>query len=263
MPDAGIPGGLVVWSDTGEDSDALKLALRLGARHVVSEEPPGAEDHCDWLLFYDDGQLYLHTSRHPEFRPLTVDYLGGDFARRWRSATKNDMLIKAIGLKKGVRSVCDATCGLGYDAFFMSTFKELEVTSCERNPVPAELVLDALSRVKDTGRFENNPIFFHFGESVEFLKAHAGEYDAVYLDPMYPVDEGATARPKKEMFLFRELVGEDKDTEALFAAALNAAKKRVVVKRSDNAEEITKTRKPDYVVPGKTVRFDVYLKGSQ
>ncbi len=261
MPERQIPPGLIVWSDDPHDSDSRKLALRLGARHLVSEEPP---PNAEWLLFFDDDALYLHTAKHPEFRPLCVDYLGShggrEFARRWRSATKNDILIKAIGLKKGVRTVCDATCGLGYDAFFMSTFKELEVLACERSPVPAELALDAMSRVKDTGRFESHPLFFHFGDGKEFLRARPEGFDAVYLDPMYPVDETATAKPKKEMFLFRELVGEDLDTEELFAAAWGGAKKRVVVKRSDNAEEITKTRKPDYVVPGKTVRFDIYLK---
>lgn len=260
MPDSLPPSGLVVWSDSEEDSDALKLALRLGARLVLSEEPPQAEQGCRWLLFFDEDRLYLHNALHPEFRPLAVDYLGGEFARRWRSATKNDILVKAIGLKKGVRTVCDATCGLGYDAFFLSTFKNLEVTACERNPVPAELVLDALSRVKDTGLFESRPLFFHYGEARAFLDAHREEFDAVYLDPMYPADEGATAKPKKEMFLFRELIGEDTDTEALFESALAAAKKRVVVKRSDNAAEITKSRAPDFVVPGKTVRFDIYLK---
>lgn len=256
-----IPSGLTVWSDDKDDSESLKLALRLGAPLVVSEEPPA---NAEWLLFFDDDCLYLHTAKHPEFRPLTVDFLGShgnkDFARRWRSATRNDILIKAIGLKKGVRSVCDATCGLGYDAFFLSTFQDLDVTACERSPVPAELVLDAMSRVKDTGRFEKNPLFFHFGDGKEFLRTHQGEFDAVYLDPMYPADESATAKPKKEMFLFRELVGEDRDTEELFAAAWAAARKRVVVKRSDNAAEITDTRKPDFIVPGKTVRFDIYLK---
>lgn len=256
---SGLPPGLVVWSDSEADSDAYKLARRLGAEYRVSEEPP----ECDWLLFFDEDQLYLHTGRHPEFRPLSVDYLGGEFARRWRSATRNDILVKAAGLKKGVRTLCDATCGLGYDAFFLSTFSGVEVTACERSPVPAELVLDALTRVKETGRFEKNPMHFHFGDGKDFLKAHPGEFDAVFLDPMYPVDPAATAKPKKEMFLFRELVGEDTDTEALFEAAYAAANKRVVVKRSDNADEITKSRKPDFVVEGKAVRFDVYLKGNQ
>lgn len=257
MPEAGVPSGLVVWGENKEDSASMKLAHRLQAKYIVQEEPPEAE----WLLFYDDGQLYLHNDHHPDYLPVGIEYLSGEFARRWKSATKNDILIKAIGLKKGVRTVCDPTCGLGYDAFFLSTFPDLQVTTCERNPVAAELVMDALSRVKETGQFEKTPIFFHFGDGREFLKAHPEEFDAVYLDPMYPRGSDKTAKQKKDMEVFRELVGEDQDSEELFAIAFAAAKKRVVVKRPDDATEITKTRAPDYVVPGKTVRFDIYLKG--
>lgn len=248
-----LPKGLVVWSDDAEESDAEKLAARLHVPFQVAAEPPEAA----WLFFYDDDRLYLHSGSH-DFRPLTVDFLNGEFARRWRSATRNDILIKAIGLKKGVRTVCDATCGLGYDAFFLSTFKDLEVTACERNVVAAELVMDALVRVKDTGRFEATPVYFHFGDAREFLATH--RFDAVYLDPMYPREEGATALPKKEMQLIAELVGKDTDAEALFDAAWAAARQRVVVKRADDAPEITAKKKPDYVVAGKTVRFDIYLK---
>lgn len=251
-----VPRGLVVWSDDKTESDAEKLASRLGVPFIVADEPPAAE----WLLFYDDDHLYLHSGAHEGFRPLTVEFLGGDFARRWRSATKNDILVKAIGLKKGVRTVCDATCGLGYDAFFLSTFKDLEVSASERSPVVAELVMDALIRVKDTGRFENNPVYFHFGDSIGFLRGHQHTFDAVYLDPMFPRGEGASALPKKEMQWIAELVGKDEDAEQLFAAAWEAAKMRVVVKRADDAPEITASRKPDYVVAGKTVRFDIYLK---
>ncbi len=256
MPQAGAPSGLKVWGNDEQDADAEKLAARLGVPLVVQEEPPEAE----WLLFFDDDRLYLHSAKHPQFKPLDVDYLEGDFARRWRSATKNDMLVKAIGLKKGVRTVCDATCGLGYDAFFLSTFKELEVLACERSPVAAELVLDALARVRDTGRFEGSPLYFHFGDSREFLDSREGGFDAVLLDPMYPREEGESAKPRKEMLLFAELVGPDLDAEDLFAAAWKSARKRVVVKRADKAPAITQTRQPDYVVPGKTVRFDIYLK---
>lgn len=251
-----LPKGVVVWSDDPAESEAEKLAARVGAPLLVAEEPPQA----DWLLFFDEDRLYLHSGAHEGFRPLTIDFLGGDFARRWRSATKNDILVKAIGLKKGVRTVCDATCGLGYDAFFLSTFKDLEVTACERSPIVAELVMDALCRVKDTGRFESSPLYFHFGDAIPFLAAHRGEFDAVYLDPMFPRPESATALPKKEMQWIGDLAGKDEDAEALFAAAFEAAKTRVVVKRSDDAPEVTSLRKPDYVVPGKTVRFDIYLK---
>ena len=121
-------------------------------------------------------------------------------------------------------------------------------------------MLDALSRVKDTGRFENSPIFFHFGDGREFLACRPNGFDAVFLDPMYPRDESQTALPKKEMLVFAGLVGKDADAGDLFGAAWAAARSRVVVKRSDDAPEITTVRAPDFVIPGKTVRFDIYLK---
>jgi 16S rRNA (guanine1516-N2)-methyltransferase len=250
-----VPKGLIVWADDAEDSESEKLALRLGVPFIVEEEPPEAE----WMLFFDEDGLFLNAGNFDGFHPFNVDYLSGEFLRRWKSATKNDLLVKAIGLKKGVRTVCDATCGLGYDAFFLSTFRDLDVLACERSPVAAELVLDALSRVKDTGRFEANPLFFHFGDSIEFLRSRPLGFDAVYLDPMYP-REGQTAAPKKEMVVFSSLVGKDDDAEALFDAAWEACVKRVVVKRADDAPPITHKKAPDFSLSGKTVRFDIYLK---
>lgn len=252
----GIPQGLCVWSLAEEDAFSVKLAARLCVPLRVQSEMPDSP----WVFFYDDGMLYLHSALHSEFQPIVVDYLGGEFARRWRSATRNDILAKAIGIKKGVSTICDATCGFGHDAFFLSTFKGVEITACERNPVAAELVIDALNRASDAGRFDQTPLYFHYGDAREFLSSRPLEFDAIYLDPMYPRPANATAKPKKEMLIFSELVGKDADSEALFEAAWAAAKKRVVVKRADDAPEITQARKPDYVVPGKTVRFDIYLK---
>lgn len=252
--------GLAVWAEAADDSDSQKLALRLGVPLLVSEEPPG-EGEFRWLLFLEGEALFLHSLTHG-FKPLVVDYLGGDFMRRWRTASRNDLLLKAVGLKKGVRSVCDATCGLGYDAFFLATVKELEVTTCERNVILAELVMNALLRVKEMGRFEELPLYFRLGDGIEFLQSAGPEsFDAVYLDPMYPREEEKSAKQKKEMQLVRDLVGKDEDAEALFASAWAAARKRVVVKRPDDAASITKIRAPDLSMDGKTVRYDIYLKG--
>lgn len=260
MAEKGVPDGLVVWTDEPEDSDSVKLAARLGVPFYLQDEPP-VGDSFRWLLFYDGGVLFLHSLAHEEFKPLFVDYLGGDFARRWRSANRNDLLAKAVGLKKGVRTICDATCGLGYDAFFLATFDGVELTACERNPVAAELAMNALIRVKEEGRFEEFPLFFHYGEGGELLKsAGSGSFDAVFLDPMYPRDDDKSAKQKKEMQLFRELVGADADAASLFEAAWTAARKRVVVKRPDDALPLECGRAPDAVFDGKTVRYDVYLK---
>lgn len=256
----GVPERLVVWAEGPDDSEAEKLSHRLGVPLVHGEEPPGAEE-ANWLFFYEEEELFLHSTRHEGFQPLSVDYLSGDFQRRWRTASRNDLLPKAVGLKKGVRTVCDATAGLGYDAFFLATFKEMEVTACERNPVVAELTMNALLRVKEEGRFEEFPLFFHHGDGREFLLAQGPDsFDAVYLDPMYPREEEKSAKQKKGMFLLREIVGKDEDAEALFAAGWAAARKRLVVKRPDDAPPVTQSRAPDFAIEGKTVRYDIYVK---
>lgn len=255
---ATIPG-LAVWAAEENDAESQKLALRLGVPLHVGEDPP-PPGGLRWLLFIEEDALFLHSFEH-DFKPLTVDYLEGDFFRRWKGLSRNDLLLKALGTKKGVRTICDPTCGLGYDAFLLATAPDLEVTACERNPIVAELTMNALLRVKDMGRFEEFPFYFHFGDGREFLeKGGEGVFDAVYLDPMYPRSESQSAKQKKEMQLVRDLVGKDQDASALFAAAWKAARKRVVVKRPDDAETLIEGREPDAVIEGKTVRYDVYLK---
>jgi 16S rRNA (guanine1516-N2)-methyltransferase len=257
MPEKSLEG-LAVWAVSEEDAEALKLARRLSLPLYAQEEPPAVEG-LRWLFFYEDDVLFLHSFEH-DFKPLYVDYLG-DFQRRWKSLSRNDLLLKAIGLKKGVRTICDPTCGLGYDAFLLATLRDLEVTACERNPIVAELVMNALLRVKEMGRFEEFPLYFHLGDSREFLeKAGEGAFDAVYLDPMYPRSTSQSAKQKKEMQLVRDLVGKDEDAGELFRAAWKAAKKRVVVKRPDDAASLIQEREPDAMIEGKTVRYDIYLK---
>jgi 16S rRNA (guanine1516-N2)-methyltransferase len=111
------------------------------------------------------------------------------------------------------------------------------------------------------GRFEEFPFYFHFGDSQEFLAGPQAPYfDAIFLDPMYPREESKTAKQKKEMQVYRELVGKDLDAKSLFELAMKKARKRVVVKRPDDADPIVASPAPDFVLEGKTVRYDVYLR---
>ena len=64
---------------------------------------------------------------------------------------------------------------------------------------------------------------------------------------------------KKEMRLFRPLVGDDLDAPALLAAALALASHRVVVKRPRKAPCIDGPR-PSHQLEGKSSRYDIYPK---
>jgi 16S rRNA (guanine1516-N2)-methyltransferase len=55
-------------------------------------------------------------------------------------------------------------------------------------------------------------------------------------------------------------VGSDLDANELFELAWKKAVKRVVVKRPDDADALAVSRQPDFVIEGKTIRYDVYLK---
>ena len=66
-----------------------------------------------------------------------------------------------------------------------------------------------------------------------------------------------SALVKKEMRLFRPLVGDDLDAPALLQAALALASHRVVVKRPRKAP-IIEGAKPSYALEGKSSRYDIY-----
>lgn len=58
--------------------------------------------------------------------------------------------------------------------------------------------------------------------------------------------------------MFHELVGSDLDADALLPAALNVAKRRVVVKRPRIAPRLDGPN-PSYVLEGKSNRYDIYV----
>jgi 16S rRNA (guanine1516-N2)-methyltransferase len=69
----------------------------------------------------------------------------------------------------------------------------------------------------------------------------------------------ASAEAKKEMKLFRSLVGADVDENELWARADALARCRVVVKRPAKAPPLA-GKKPTYILTGKANRFDIYVK---
>ena len=81
--------------------------------------------------------------------------------------------------------------------------------------------------------------------------------DVVYLDPMYP-EKRKPALVKKEMRVFKGLVGNDPDAGDLLNIALKVAFGRVVVKRPAHADWLTE-QKPDTSIMTKKNRFDIYL----
>lgn len=173
------------------------------------------------------------------------------------------MIAKAVGIQAGIRPlVLDATAGLGRDAFVLAELG-CTVMLIERQPVIAALLEDGLLRAKDDPEVAGIVGQMHLlcGNAIDLMKSWSAEPpQVIYLDPMFP-HRDKSALVKKEMRLFRPLVGDDDDAPALLQAALALATHRVVVKRSRKAPAIT-GEPPGYVLEGKSSRFDIYPKKS-
>lgn len=196
--------------------------------------------------------------------PVRVDFVEGAVAhRRLFGGGSGQMIAKAVGIQSGVRpTVLDATAGLGRDAFVLAELG-CPVTLIERHPLIAALLEDGLRRAladEAVGPVVARMHLLH-GNAIELLRAWDRELpQVIYLDPMFP-HRDKSALVKKEMRLFRPLVGDDDDAPALLEAALALATHRVVVKRSRKAPAIA-GEKPGYVLEGKSSRFDIYPKKS-
>ena len=231
--------------------DASQLAERLGLSCVSEWQSDPAQQY----LFYVDRRLSLGLSPAARQHPVCVD-----FAEQLRNRHRGkELLLKAIGGRREGLAVIDATAGLGRDSLLLASYGA-EVQLCERQPVVAALLADGLRR----GRLDDSAsvvsrMSLVEDNAAEFLAAAGGESlaDVIYLDPMFP-ESGKSALVKKEMQMFHQLVGMDDDADALLAAALSAARYRVVVKRPPRAPVIDGSRAPQFSINGKAVRFDVY-----
>lgn len=248
-----------VWAEDPlrhDEARALAAALKLPLLNAL----PAA----GLVLVYTTARLELRR-RGPEAPgPVYVDFLGGAVGHRHRhGGGRGQAIAKAIGIKPGVMlTVVDATAGLGRDAFVLAALG-CEVRLIERSPVVAALLRDGLTRA--TVDPVAGPVVARMwlleGDAATRLAllTEADRPDVVYVDPMHP-ERKKSALTKKEMRLFRALVGEDADASSLLAAALAAARKRVVVKRPRLAERIPGPA-PSLSLEGRSTRFDVYLRG--
>lgn len=194
--------------------------------------------------------------------PVRVDFLEGAVAhRRQHGGGSGQMIAKAVGIQPGVRpSILDATAGLGRDAFVLAQLGCV-VTLVERHPVIGALLADGLARAHSD--LEVGPIIqrmhLQLGNAIELISNWSQEPpQVIYLDPMFP-HRDKSSLVKKEMRLFRPLVGDDQDASELLEVALELATNRVVIKRPRKAPCVS-GKPPSYALEGKSSRYDIYSK---
>jgi 16S rRNA (guanine1516-N2)-methyltransferase len=200
--------------------------------------------------------LELRREGEREGRGARCD-LGAMSLKGGRAEARAMPLVKAVG---DARTVVDATAGFLGDAFLLAV-AGYEVTAIERSALVSLLAKDGLERAERDPRLTEllgGRLKVVHADAREWLRARAGTAeapDAVVIDPMFPPKKKKSALPRKEMVALREAVGADLDAAELLAAARACARKRVVLKRGDDAPELAR---PDWSIEGTTVRFDVW-----
>lgn len=216
----------------------------------------------DFKLTKTDKGLSLKNLSDSKSKPMQIDFASGKAEHRRKfGGGLGQHIAKAVGIKGNYKPyVLDATAGMGRDSFVLASLG-CEVLMLERNPTIFALLEDGLKR----GR-EVSDISEIIGR-MKVLNVNAIEYiakisdnkkpDVIYLDPMFPHSKKSRL-VKKEMRIFRDLVGDDVDAEKLFKVALQKAKKKIVVKRPAKSEFLGGL-KPNFQIKGRVNRFDVYL----
>ena len=261
MTDPVAAGSLAVGcSALGDQLQARTLADQLGLPWLGVVNPRNISDFSI-LLYADDQGLALQVTGKGAPGPVRAEFVAGKMGyRREHGGGTGQLVARAVGLHKtrARLHVLDATAGLGQDAFVLAGLG-CQVTMLERNPVIHALLEDGLSRAALS--VDCAPVVDRMrllpGSSVEWL-AQAGpeSLDVVYLDPMFP-HRGKAALVKKEMQVFRQVVGDDDDSPQLLQAALTAARYRVVVKRPRKAP-VVDGPEPATRIEGKSSRYDIY-----
>ncbi|KPP98092.1 class I SAM-dependent methyltransferase [Marinobacter sp. HL-58] len=261
MPtDSPLPRLAVACSPLGDARAARELASELSLPFLGKVHPRDIREY-PVLLFSDENGLGLQVTGKGAPGPVRAEFVTGKAGyRREHGGGTGQLIAKAVGLQKTRQPlhVLDATAGLGQDAFVLASLG-CRVTLFERSPVIHALLSDGLARAALNQ--QSAPVVARMtlrpGSSIDWLKeAGEGAADVIYLDPMFP-HRDKSALVKKEMQVFRTVVGEDSDSEDLLSAALAVATYRVVVKRPRKAEPVSGPE-PTTRIEGKSSRYDVY-----
>ena len=205
-------------------------------------------------LIRDDAGLALVSAGH---------VIRGDFTRmaqRLKPHNLNRELLVRAAKVKGVDDpvAVDATAGIGEDALLLAA-AGFRVRLYERNPTIAALLEDALERAANVPELAGaiSRMQLEKTDSEPALRQLGFRPDVVLLDPMFPSRQKSAA-VKKKLQALQQLEEPCKDEGALLDAAIAAGPRKIVVKRPAKGPWLA-SRKPDYALSGKAIRFDCYI----
>jgi 16S rRNA (guanine1516-N2)-methyltransferase len=179
------------------------------------------------------------------FLPLKVEF------NARQSKDKTHGLVRACKPQAGM-TILDVTAGWGRDAGLLAQ-QGATVIMLERQAIMAALLQDGLQRL---GPEVLKLSCIHTYAMAYLNQLSSNRYpDVIYIDPMHP-ERQKSALVKKDMQALQQLFGPDDNVEELLTLARTKAKSRVVLKWP---QRLPSLHPPTMSIPGKTVRFDVYI----
>jgi len=163
---------------------------------------------------------------------------------KWFKEAGKHPLNKAVGKKS--KQVIDATVGFGNDSCILLALDK-EVFGYERNPTVFLCLY--LSQKKEN--FLLNRLTLNFGSPLENPLRYP-----IYFDPMYDDGTERKTKPSKEMELFHNLIGGDKDASDEGRRLLGLTN-RLIVKRSPKKGELLDNVNAQW--KSKALRLDLYV----
>ncbi|GAB1266510.1 class I SAM-dependent methyltransferase [Aurantivibrio infirmus] len=257
-----------------DDSEQASIAEAFASTHklacVSSSYEPQLDREGEGLssvlaLVYKKNGVVLRNLSDMAMGDVSVDFVEGKLGFRRRQQSFQSDLAKAVGVQSKIKpKVWDLTAGFGADGFGLACLG-CSVKFIERNPVVYCLLESGLAKAKNYAVLHDDAELVEILSRIELTNAEskdslrllsAEKPDVICIDPMFP-ERSKSAKVKKGMQVFHQLVGADGDSSELLELALRAAVYRVVVKRPLHAELLSMHR-PNHQIKGKTIRFDVY-----
>lgn len=243
-----------------------RLQIRRVSEAVVREDEAVTNQSCDqaygadtsagdFLLGEQDGAIDLRPPGE-HGRPGVQAIFPPDARSTQGGSPGKNPLVKAFG--PHIDQIIDLTAGFGGDAFRLAE-AGYPVRAFERDSRVFAVLESGWDRACREGRVSeevSERLSFEYGEGADQLASIVEENVGVYIDPMYPPPRKKNAKPRRELQILRELLGEQLDGGTLVSAARERAA-RVVVKRPHHAEVLLPGA--NHQIETKLVRFDVYL----
>lgn len=230
---------------------AREISSDLGIDVSEGQRVPSGEYRI--VILEDRVELWDESTRK---HGMPLDFRSIDLRTGSGSLSHKQPMARAIG--RSTRTVLDATAGLGHDSFLLACLG-WRVHAVERHPIVFALLREACLSIVDDMSISpvvGDRLTIHNQDAVAWLDDPGNPpVDAVYLDPMFETRR-SSALPKKPAQILRHLVGRDNDVDRLFRSAMDHAKNRVIVKRSDHDPPLVENPSRSY--KGKIVRYDVY-----